>query len=86
MSLITHRCTKCAHPDIWRMDKPGVTKATCDGCACKCTPGQPEVIPTFDQAGQRIERIVKPGDAVSPGVPTCNCKDCEALHEQLTAT
>lgn len=52
--------------------------------------------PTWDIAGQRVERIVKPGEKLGHGLSTdgskpatsirmCGCKDCKALYEQLTA-
>lgn len=85
MSLITHRCTKCSHPDIWRLGRPGMLTDRCgdDRCGCACAPGQPEVIPTWDLAGNRIERILAPGKTFAKGAPTCGCADCKALHKSL---
>jgi hypothetical protein len=87
MSLITHRCTGCGHSDIGRLCRPGSLRERCgdEHCVCVCTPGPPEVIPTWDQRGQRIEAVLAPGLAFAAGAPTCRCQDCKALHERLTA-
>lgn len=85
MSLITHRCTECGHPDFWRLGRPGELANQCSECGCRCAPGQPEVIPTFNLASQPVERIVPPGKPLTAGVPTCGCAACKALHKQLTA-
>ncbi len=84
MSLITHRCTNCGHPDYWRLDR-GETEHCADSrCACRCAPGVPEVAPTFDLAGQPVERITQPGERTGFGVRTCGCKACKALYAELT--
>lgn len=83
MALIAHLCTRCAHPDIWRLPK---TQCGNGPCSCqRCTPGPPQLRPTYDQAGRKVERIIKPGDDLHPGVHTCGCAQCKALYEQLTA-
>jgi hypothetical protein len=80
MSLITHRCRNCGHPDYWRGEAQ-----TCPnrGCSCRCTPGPPEVTPTFDLAGQLVERMLEPGSKLS-GSRTCDCAACKALYAELT--
>ena len=86
MSLITHRCTDCGHPDYWRLTRMGENKANCpaDGCTCRCVPGAPQVVPTFDLAGRPVERVIKPGQPLYTGVPTHNCDACKALYDELT--
>ncbi|MBA9003763.1 Lsr2 family protein [Thermomonospora cellulosilytica] len=93
--LIAHRCTKCGHPDYQR--RPDKTRPDelghCE-CGCLCTPGKPELIPTFNFIGQRIERIVEPGarldgdgsDSLADGAPVraCGCDACKALYAHLT--
>lgn len=83
MSLITHRCTRCGHPDYWRQAANGPCS-----CGCACQPGEPEVRPTWDVASQRVQRIVKPGEKLGHGLAAirlCGCKDCKALYEQQKA-
>lgn len=58
--------------------------------------GKPELRPTFNVAGQRVERILKPGDRIGEGLDnglghvtgsnttTCDCGACKTFHEQLT--
>jgi hypothetical protein len=84
MSLITHRCTVCEHPDFWRFARPPGRQNTCPQCGDVCKPGNPELVPTFDVAGREVERITVPGKATGFQVTTCNCKACKALYEQLT--
>lgn len=83
MALITHLCTRCGHPD-YRRDLRSAAPGPCT-CGCRCTPGAPEVRPTWDTAGRRVERIMQPGEAMCPGVVTCRCQACKDLHTQLTA-
>jgi hypothetical protein len=97
--LIAHRCINCAHPDYRR----GLVDASGDRgpCACghKCTASQlsrPQVMPTFDAAGRKVERIVAPGEPIGAGVDnglghtdgigfrTCDCEGCKALYARLT--
>lgn len=82
MSLITHRCTNCGHPDYWRLAKSG-NKEICE-CGCRCTPGEPELAQTFGLDGQPIERVIKPGDKLTQGVPTHACAACKAKYDELT--
>lgn len=85
MSLIMHRCTDCGHPDYRRPVEGAGRRAVCDGsCSCRCTPGAPELAPTFDLAGQRVERVIKPGDKLYAGLTMCGCKACKALYAELT--
>lgn len=82
MSLITHRCTKCGHPDYWRSS----TSGGCPGsCYCRtCTPGAPELVPTFDLAARPVEKITPPGVKTGFGVATHDCAACRALYDELT--
>lgn len=77
MSLITHRCTTCGHPDYWRLERQ---QDRCPQCNCRCTPGEP----TFDLAGQPVEAITKPGAKTGFGVSTHNCERCRELYAELT--
>lgn len=83
MSLITHPCTACGHPDFWRSVLRGAAPGPCS-CGCRCKPGDPEARPSFDLAGRPVERVLKPGEAFGQGLRTCSCPACKALHEQLT--
>ncbi|MCW2720493.1 hypothetical protein [Pseudonocardia sp.] len=86
MALISHACTICGHPDFWRLEHRNQPQCPMASCTClRCTPGPPAVRSTYDQAGQKVERIIKPGDVLHLGVPTCGCAKCKALYEQLTA-
>lgn len=76
MAVITHPCTKCKHADLWQ------DRGRCN-CGCNCTPGKPEVRPTYDQAGRPVEGITTPGESVGP-IKTHRCKACTALYEELT--
>lgn len=61
MSLIVHRCLKCRKPDYWRNGRTAAGRTvggeqpdkkdtrTCHGSAW----GDPELAPTFNDAGQR---------------------------------
>jgi hypothetical protein len=93
MSLITHRCTKCGHPDFWQLGSkldpnrcPGKQWGLgCRVCGRECTPGAPELVDTFDNTGKRVEQIVKPGDpAMRFDIKTCGCDACVALYDELT--
>lgn len=90
MSYLGHRCTKCGHPDMWRFaqrSKFRGTAARCPkrSCACMCDPApEPEVIPTWGLNGQPVERIIKPGENLTLGHPTCGCDTCKALYADLT--
>lgn len=83
MALITHRCTRCSHPDYWRQGRDHCPR---EGCGCACIPGPPEVAPTFDQTGQPIERILPLGGNLGEhrDLPLCGCDDCTTLYENLT--
>lgn len=83
MSLIAHLCTRCGHPDFWRS---GAAGGSCS-CGCTCTPGEPELRPTFDVASRPVARIVPPGEKVGglSLMRTHDCKGCRALYERLTA-
>ena len=85
MSLITHPCTTCGHPDFWRSGFGSRSPGKCS-CGCNCTPGAPEVRPTFDRASNQVEQIIPPGekDRGRFMVPLCGCQACKALYEQLT--
>lgn len=85
MSLITHRCTNCGHPDFRRLAKTQ-GKEICDdaGCGCRCIPGAPELVPTYGLDGQPVEKIVAPGAKTGFGVATHDCKACKALYAELT--
>ena len=94
--LIAHRCPKCSHPD-YRRGETAVDgdRGSCV-CGCKCTLGEPQVMPTFDVAGRKVERIVAPGERLGAGVDnglgntdgiglrTCACAGCKGLHAQVT--
>ncbi len=85
MSYIGHQCTKCGHPDIWRLSQDGMgTRCDSVECGCMCKPGEPQVRPTFDTAGQPVDRVIKPGDKIG-NLPTCGCGQCVALYEQVAA-
>lgn len=94
--LIAHRCTKCSHPDYRRRETdPDGGRGPCD-CGCRCDLGPSEALPTFDVAGRKVERFIKPGGKFGRGVDnglgntngfgvvTCNCDACKALYERLT--
>jgi hypothetical protein len=60
------------------------------GRGCRKNP-RPELAPTFDCGGRRIERIVPPGEGLATengnsGVRTCDCDACKALYAELTGT
>lgn len=89
MSYIGHRCTRCQHPDIWRLASGRGAGASprCDlpSCGCRCTPDPvPAVRPTFGLDGKPVERIVEPGQKITAGIPTCGCEACQALYAELT--
>lgn len=90
MSYIGHACTKCGHPDIWRIAQQNRTRgvaARCPkrSCNCFCAPDPtPEVRPTFGLNSKPVERIVKPGEKITLGMPTCGCETCRALYADLT--
>lgn len=86
MSFITHLCTQCGHPDIRRTGFGGAAPGRC-ACGCNCTPGEPEVRPSFDLAGRPVERVNPPGKKLGGdnGQPVCGCPGCKALYEQLAA-
>lgn len=80
--LIVHRCKTCGTADFI-------------GCSHK-KKGDPEVVPTFDVAGRKVERIVAPGERLGTGldnglgeqggggVTACGCAACKALYADLT--
>ncbi|MFF3643428.1 hypothetical protein [Streptomyces sp. NPDC002564] len=92
MALIGHRCS-CGHNDInHATDADGKRACTAKAgapCGKRCkTLGDPEVMPTFDRKGNRVERIIPPGEGLptetgSTGTRTCPCDACQALYEQL---
>lgn len=92
--LITHRCTKCKHPDYWRR-RDAAGPGPCE-CGCKCAPEAPKLAPTFNMAGRQVERIAEPGtrlvgdgtDPIAEGasVTACGCSDCKALYAELTGS
>jgi hypothetical protein len=84
MSLITHRCATCGHPDFWRLALTSNERCPADRCGCRCTPGEPELAPTFDLAGRPVERITEPSKRTGFGVTTCSCDACKALYAELT--
>lgn len=93
MAYIGHRCT-CGHTDLQHtQDGAGNTLGRCTGSfnACACGPiPAPEVVPSFDRKGKRVERIIEPGSGLpsesgAPVVKTCPCDACVALHEQLVS-
>lgn len=83
MSLITHRCTGCRHIDLWRL--VALNKERCPlPCCHLCTPGPPEVVPTWDVAGNLVERVSKPGEpSLRQDIRTHDCEACRALYDQL---
>lgn len=86
MSLIAHLCVNCGHPDFWRSGAGSAVPGRCS-CGCACTPGPPELRPSFDQAGNRVERIIPPGEKIGGhfSTPLCGCQGCKDLYEQQTA-
>jgi hypothetical protein len=90
MAVLTHRCTKCGHPDFWRGSSIDGRSAACS-CGCTCSPAeQPVTAPTFDLAGRPIDRLVKPGEKfgaeVMTNVTSCGCPACKAEYERLGGT
>jgi hypothetical protein len=93
MAYIGHRCD-CGHTDL--QHEHDATSDTLGRCTAEygvtCSRGcglvnEPEVIPTFDAKGNRVERVIEPGDGLrSMGgaviVRTCTCDACRALYEQ----
>lgn len=90
MSYLAHRCTQCGHPDMWRLaqanrSRGAATRCPKRSCGCRCTPNPaPEVLPTYGLNSKPVERIVRPGDSISPGMPTCGCEACQAMYADLT--
>lgn len=92
--LIDHRCPKCQHPGYRRKEAES-GRGSCE-CGCRCSASKPELLPTFDVAGRKVERLIKPGGkfghgvdnglghAEGLGVRTCDCAGCLALYEDLT--
>jgi len=95
VSQIIHRCKACGKPDYWRdgtiaggrtrggeQPDPIQVRSCCRAKAW----GDPELVPTFDDRGEPIAAVVKPGGpAGSPGVKTCNCDDCEAFYAAMVS-
>jgi hypothetical protein len=92
MAFIGHRCS-CGHNDLnhTQNDKgKRICTARAGGsCGKGCYPqGEPEVMPTFDRKGLRVERLITPGNGLETEngthvVRTCTCDDCQALYQQL---
>lgn len=94
--IITHRCVKCGHPDVWGQPGThpvlGTTRPTGCGQACtcragKCQWGEPSTLARFDNAGQPITDVVEPGADLPfyTARKACACAGCKALYTQLTA-
>lgn len=87
MGLITHPCTRCGHPDYWRRVTGPAAAEVCGtlDCRCRCcTPGPPEIRPTWDLAAALDDRLIEPGEKVGgpSGAWTCGCDDCKTLYQQ----
>lgn len=95
MAFIGHRCS-CGHNDINHAeDGKGKRVCTANGgapCKRRCkTNGEPELMPTFDGKGNRVERIVRPGGGLAIGDAhpigrTCECESCQSLYGQLATS
>ncbi|WP_055696530.1 hypothetical protein [Streptomyces silaceus] len=96
MAYIGHRCD-CGHSDLQHAeDGTSTTLGRCAAeygvtCSRTCGPlNQSEVIPTFDCKGNRVERVIVPGEGLPSEsgasiVKTCPCESCTALHEQVAS-
>ena len=82
--LIAHRCRVCDH-----LDTHNRSGRCCEGRCRRCrhSPcdyGPPQIVPTFDEAGNVQAIIVPPGTRASRGLEPCNCADCNALYATET--
>ncbi|MFB4280790.1 hypothetical protein ACBJ59_36260 [Nonomuraea sp. MTCD27] len=87
--IIAHSCTQCGCADFHRDDRRGGRTAYCpEPCKCQnCTPGEATLRPTYDRAGDVIERIIPPGGKSEGSyIVACSCTECHGLYELLTAT
>jgi hypothetical protein len=84
MAYIGHRCA-CRHADIQHTEKNGKRSCGCSPCDRRCTRAKtPELLPTFDVKGRRVEQIAPPGERLAGWVPTCSCNACKSLYTELT--
>lgn len=86
---IGHRCA-CGHGDLsHKTSSSGKRSCDCQPCGRRCSRNEtPELLPTFDARGNRVERIIPPGEKLATegdsGPLTCGCEDCKALYAEVT--
>jgi hypothetical protein len=90
MTMIAHRCKNCGHLDIHGHGTRQVRKPCSQGYCRTCPPtrpcdyGTPEVLDTFDGAGNVQDSWIPPGSGEPRGIETCGCGACAELYEVLT--
>lgn len=88
MSLIIHRCTVCAHPDIWHEPDNTCSWGHCWKARHILTPGPSETLTTYTLNGATVTDIATPGTRFAGfgrgTVALCGCAHCRALHAALT--
>lgn len=90
MTLIIHRCTVCAHPDLFHGTGNRCSHGTCGHGRHPLTPGPSEPLMTYGPTGAVITTLVQPGRRFTgfgrAPITTCSCADCWDVYRSITGT
>jgi hypothetical protein len=80
---ITHRCTNCHTPDVWKQRDPRNPTVAGTKCCTRAAWNPPELMRRWDTTtNQEILIVIEPGGTTGTmSVTSCTCDDCHQLYQ-----